>query len=112
MHLMIPSSSPFGKGLYKDSIISNFGDWLRTTALYLDINGQYKDPTTWKNSDNKAEQISCNAIDKRKEKIFWEEDQPQQLMEYLIDQEIHERHPCPESLLEFPEYAADKMHVP
>jgi hypothetical protein len=47
-HLIMPSSFPSSSGLNRESIISTFGDWVRTDALYRDINGQHLDPTTYR----------------------------------------------------------------
>jgi hypothetical protein len=46
MYLMIPSSFPSAKGLYKASTISTLGDCALTDALYLEISGQHREPTT------------------------------------------------------------------
>jgi hypothetical protein len=43
----MPSSFISSSGLNRESIISTFGDWVRTDALYRDISGQYLEPTTW-----------------------------------------------------------------
>lgn len=47
-HLIMPPSFSPGKGLKRESIISTFGDWERTDALYLYIDGQHLELTTCK----------------------------------------------------------------
>ena len=47
IYLMIPSSSPFSAGLNSESIISALGDCVRMAALYLEISGHERDPTTY-----------------------------------------------------------------
>lgn len=46
MYLMMPSSDPSAKGLYKASTISTLGDCALTDALYLEMSGQHREPTT------------------------------------------------------------------
>lgn len=103
-HLMIPSSSPFGNGLYKESIISTFGDCVRTDALYLETKGQHLEPTTWKfqNISSKVNQAKKFQVydtlsQNRSEKKRKEENVQQLWMGYLIDLETHEKHPFPRS---------------
>ena len=54
-YLMIPSSLPSSKGLYKASIISTLGDCVLTDALYLEISGQLREPTTLKFQQSETE---------------------------------------------------------
>jgi len=46
-NLIIPSSLPFSNGLYRASIISTLDACILTDALYLEISGQCRDPTTY-----------------------------------------------------------------
>uniref|UniRef100_A0A7C9E2A3 Uncharacterized protein n=1 Tax=Opuntia streptacantha TaxID=393608 RepID=A0A7C9E2A3_OPUST len=43
---MIPMSSPFSDSLNNESINSDLGDCVRMAALYLEISGHERDPTT------------------------------------------------------------------
>lgn len=60
---MIPSSSyPLGFGMQSESISSISGACVRTEALYLEMDGQYRDPTTCGNFFAKNRKYSFTTV--------------------------------------------------
>lgn len=97
IYLNIPSSLVSDTFLYRESIISTFGDCVRTHALYFEIRGHCLELTTWEfQQGRKKETVMINwyfgkSIDNSS--LALQTNLPQQLMGHRIGQASHGTHP-------------------